>query len=101
MNNEHGDRSDQWRRRRLAELLAAVTVRDGTHPTPSEGVEVWRSSSPIPRHPVVYQPKIVVVGQGRKRGYLGDQVYRYDPYDYLVFFVRELRGAWQPRRAPC
>jgi hypothetical protein len=50
---------------------------------------------------VVYQPKIVVVGQGRKRGYLGDQVYRYDPYDYLVFFVRELRGAWQPRRAPC
>ena len=78
---------DQWRRRRLAELLGAVTVRDGTYPTLIEGVEVWRSSSPIPRHPVVYQPKIVVVGQGRKRGYLGDRVYHYDPYNYLVLSV--------------
>jgi hypothetical protein len=33
---------------------------------------------------LVYQPKIVVVGQGRKRGYLGDEVYTYDPFNYLL-----------------
>ena len=87
MSHQREVRSDDWPRRRLAELLNAVTERDGTHPTPVEGVEVWRSSSPIPRHPVVYQPKIVVVGQGRKRGYLGDQVYQYDASNYLVLSV--------------
>jgi hypothetical protein len=87
MNEENGDRSDKWRRRRLAVLLDALAIRDGMHPTLVEGVEVWRSSSPIPRHPVVYQPRIVVVAQGRKRGYLGGQMYRYDPYNYLVLAV--------------
>jgi AraC-like DNA-binding protein len=36
---------------------------------------------------VVYQSKIIVVGQGRKRGYLGDKVYQYDPFNYLVLSV--------------
>ena len=30
---------------------------------------------------------IVVVGQGSKRGYLGDEVYAYDPFNYLVLSV--------------
>jgi AraC-like DNA-binding protein len=30
---------------------------------------------------------IVVIGQGRKRGYLGDEVYVYDPFNYLVLSV--------------
>ena len=29
---------------------------------------------------VLYEPGIVIVGQGRKRGYLGDQVYTYDAH---------------------
>jgi AraC-like DNA-binding protein len=87
MSKEQGDRTDAWRRRRLAELLEALTVRDGIHPAQVEGVELWRSSVPIARHPVVYQPRIVVVAQGRKRGYLGGKMYRYDPYNYLVLAV--------------
>jgi hypothetical protein len=35
---------------------------------------------PRPRAPVVYEPMIGVVGQGRKHGYLGDEVYVYDPF---------------------
>ena len=41
----------------------------------------------MPRAPVVYQPKILIVGQGRKRAYLGGEVYRYDAYNYLVLSV--------------
>ena len=74
-------------RKRLASLLGEVAVHEGTHRTLVEGVEVSRRSRSSPRAPVVYQPNIVVVGQGRKRGYLGDRVYQYDPFNYLVLSV--------------
>jgi AraC-like DNA-binding protein len=74
--------------RRLASLLNEVAVHEGTHPTPVEGVQVTRTSeSSTHRVPVVYQAKIIVVGQGRKRVYLGDKVYQYDPFNYLVLSV--------------
>jgi AraC-like DNA-binding protein len=74
-------------RKRLAGLLSEVAVHEGIHRTLVEGVEVARISKPGPRAPVVYQPKILVVGQGRKRAYLGGEVYRYDAYNYLVLSV--------------
>lgn len=73
--------------RRLVELLETVAIREGAHPTLVPGVEIWRVSAPVPRHLVIYQPKIVIIGQGRKRGYLGEQIYRYDPANYLVLTV--------------
>jgi AraC-like DNA-binding protein len=78
-------RSDN--RKRLASLLNEVAVHEGTQRTLVEGVEVSRVSKPVPRAPVVYQSKILIVGQGRKRAYLGDEVYRYDAYNYLVLSV--------------
>jgi AraC-like DNA-binding protein len=74
-------------RKRLASLLGEVAVREGVHRTLVEGVEVARISNSVPRAPVVYEPKILIVGQGRKRAYLGGEVYRYDPYNYLVLSV--------------
>jgi AraC-like DNA-binding protein len=72
---------------RLAKLLDELAVREGGNPTIVEGVEVFRISEPVPRHPVVYRPRLLVVGQGRKVGYLGDEVYHYDPFNYLVLSV--------------
>lgn len=74
-------------RKRLADLLGEVAMDEGMHRTPVEGVEVARVSKPVPRAPVVYQPKILIVGQGRKRAYLGGEVYQYDAYNYLVLSV--------------
>jgi AraC-like DNA-binding protein len=74
-------------RKRLASLLDKVAVHEGTHRTLVEGVEVTRVSKPVPRAPMVYQPNIVVVSQGRKRAYLGGEVYQYDPFNYLVLSV--------------
>ena len=74
-------------RERLAILLNEVAVEEGIHPTLIEGVGVARHSSPLPRTSVVYEPVIVFVGQGRKRSYLGDQVYVYDPSTYFVLSV--------------
>ncbi|MEI9972484.1 MAG: AraC family transcriptional regulator [Ignavibacteriota bacterium] len=36
---------------------------------------------------MLYDPSIVIVGQGRKRGYLGDRIFTYDPHNYLVLSV--------------
>jgi AraC-like DNA-binding protein len=74
-------------RRRLASLLDEVAVDEGTQRTFVPGVDVSRVSKPVARAPVVYQPKILIVGQGRKRGYLGDEVYHYDAFNYLVLSV--------------
>lgn len=75
------------RRQRLARLLNEVAVDEGIHPTRIEGVGVARHSSPLPRTSVIYEPVIVFVGQGRKRSYLGDQVYEYDPTTYFALSV--------------
>jgi AraC-like DNA-binding protein len=74
-------------RERLARLLNEVAVNEGIHPTRVEGVGVARHSSSLPRTSVMYEPVIVFVGQGRKRSYLGDQVYEYDPSTYFVLSV--------------
>lgn len=79
--------SEDWRRSRLAELIESLTGKDGEHQTRVDGVLLWRVSTAIPRHPVVYQPRIVVVAQGRKCGYLGGEMFRYDPFQYLVAAV--------------
>ena len=41
----------------------------------------------VPRHPAVYRPRLAFVGQGRKVGYIGDEVNRYDPFNYLALAV--------------
>jgi len=79
--------SENESRTRLATLLNAVATKEGIHETLIEGVGVARHSSPLPRTSVMYEPVIVFVGQGRKRSYLGDQVYDYDPSTYFVLSV--------------
>jgi AraC-like DNA-binding protein len=73
--------------RRMTSLLSALARLEGIHPTALDGVQLMRAGHPIPRMQVLYEPGIVIVGQGRKRGYLGDQVYTYDAHNYLVLSV--------------
>jgi AraC-like DNA-binding protein len=72
---------------RMTSLLDSLAVRNGIHPSAIEGVKLMRATQPMPRSPVLYEPGIFIVGQGRKRGYLGDQVFTYDAHNYLVLSV--------------
>src|SRR6516165_3254475 len=72
---------------RLAELIGALAVREGKQPTPVPGVEVSRTSHSTTGTPVVYEPMILFIAQGRKIGYLGGEVYRYDKNNYLALSV--------------
>jgi AraC-like DNA-binding protein len=72
---------------RLVELLERLAHGQGYSDSILEGVRFMRATRFIPRNPVVYEPGIVIIAQGRKRGFLGGQVYTYDPKNYLVLSV--------------
>jgi AraC-like DNA-binding protein len=72
---------------RLIEVFDMLAPKPGMTRSSLEGVNLMRANSPLPRMPVMYEPSIVIVCQGRKRGYLGDQVFQYDAQQYLVLSV--------------
>jgi AraC-like DNA-binding protein len=72
---------------RLVELFDALAPNPGITRSSLEGVNLMRANQPMPRMPVMYEPSIVIVCQGRKRGFLGDQTFQYDARQYLVLSV--------------
>lgn len=74
-------------RRRMIALLRDLAPTEGYTLTPLPDVRLLRSDRPLSRTPVLYEPGIVIVVQGRKRGLLGDQVFLYDDQHYLVVSV--------------
>ena len=74
-------------RRRMVDLLAALAPLEGYNLTALPDVRLLRSNRPLTRTPVLYDPGIVIVCQGRKRGVLGKQIYLYDEQHYLAVSV--------------
>jgi len=72
---------------RMVGLLQALATDEGYTLTALPGVRLLRSNRPLARTPVLYDPGIVIVCQGVKRGYLGGQVYQYDAQHYLAVSV--------------
>jgi AraC-like DNA-binding protein len=83
---QHPDRLPRSRQRMIA-LLRALAPEEGYNLTALPGVRILRSNRPLSRTPVLYDPGIVIVCQGRKRGYFGDQLYLYDEEHYLAVSV--------------
>jgi AraC-like DNA-binding protein len=69
-------KNEEIKKERLAELLRSLAIDEGFTPSNLTEVQFFRAN-----------PCIVIVGQGRKKGYLGDHVFIYDPYNYLVLSV--------------
>jgi len=72
---------------RLVTLLDALATREGPNATSLSGVGLYRISQPLPRHAAVYEPWIIIIGQGSKRVYFSGDVYTYDADNYLVTAV--------------
>ncbi|WP_454907564.1 AraC family transcriptional regulator [Variovorax gossypii] len=72
---------------RMVELLGSLAPTEGYNLTALPDVRFLRSNRPLSRAPVLYDPGIVIVCQGRKRGFLGDEVYLYDAQHYLAVSV--------------
>lgn len=84
--NHRSDRSPRSRKRTIA-LLRALAPEEGYNLTLLPSVRILRSNRVLARTPVLYDPGIVIVCQGRKRGYFGGQLYLYDEDHYLAVSV--------------
>lgn len=77
----------EHRRRRMTTLVKALAPTEGYTQTLLKGVRLMRADRGIERTPVLYEPSIVVVVSGGKRGFVGDKVYNYDAQEFLVLSV--------------
>ena len=73
--------------RRIVALLQALAPVEGYSLTALPSVRILRSDRALARTPVLYDPGIVIVCQGSKRGYFGNQLYVYDAEHYLAVSV--------------
>ncbi|MDQ0008305.1 AraC-like DNA-binding protein [Luteibacter jiangsuensis] len=78
---------DPLLRHRMIALLRDLAPDEGYTLTTLPDVRLLRSDRPLSQTPVLYEPGIVIVVQGRKRGFLGDEVFVYDDQHYLVVSV--------------
>ena len=72
---------------RMVRLLEKLAPSEGYTQSALDTVRLMRSDRPLGRTPVLYEPSIVIVCQGRKLGFLGNEVYVYDAQHYLVLSV--------------
>ncbi|NKI92485.1 AraC family transcriptional regulator [Rhizobacter sp. SG703] len=71
----------------MVALLKRLAPGEGYTSTALPDVRLLRSDRPLASTPVLYEPGIVIVCQGRKRGYWAEQVYLYDAQHYLAVSV--------------
>lgn len=71
----------------LVDLISRHTPGDGIHPTAIPGVSLARSATPTIPMPVVYEPTLCLIAQGRKQVMAGTTTYMYDAANYLVASV--------------
>ena len=74
---------DLSRQAEMAELILQLAPQEGHTRSLLDGVRLMRADRPLGRTPVLYEPSIVIVCQGHKRGYLANRIYHYDPQHYL------------------
>ncbi|QHJ01654.1 helix-turn-helix domain-containing protein [Xylophilus rhododendri] len=71
----------------MVALLAALAPQEGYTLTEVPRLRLLRSNRPLARTPVLYEPGIVFVCQGRKQGRWGGRSFVYDARHYLAVAV--------------
>lgn len=71
----------------LVDIIGRHTTTDGIHSTPISGLRLARSNTPTMPMPVVYEPTLCLIAQGRKQVATGNTSYDYDAMKYLVASV--------------
>ncbi|MCV9880071.1 AraC family transcriptional regulator [Brenneria izbisi] len=72
---------------RLAEIIGRHAADDGVNSCPLPGVKLLRSSVPTMPIPVIYEPTLCLIAQGRKQAMLGTTAFVYDPATYMMASV--------------
>ena len=71
----------------LSALIAKYSKAEGANATNVPGLQVLRMSAPSMRLPVVYNPSICIIVQGRKQVLLESEIYHYAPSEFLAVSI--------------
>lgn len=83
MNTDVENKKQQDIEALFLDLLPKETVRQ----TSIKGLSLFRIDASFSRIPYAYNSQIIIMGQGIKNTYCGDEVFTYDPSHYLVLPV--------------
>ena len=72
---------------RLARQVTGLVNGDAGAVAAVPGISLIYADRYCAKHPVMYQPAIVILFQGQKTGYLGNSVFQYDATKYLMLTV--------------
>ncbi|MCB0209133.1 MAG: AraC family transcriptional regulator [Anaerolineae bacterium] len=73
--------------KKLVALVERNAPQEGTYVTDFKKFGTFKSSSRHTKMPSYYDPAIIMVGQGKKRCFIGNQTYEYGAGDYLISFL--------------
>ena len=77
--NQKLEKMSEW-----TDLIARHAQKEGFNRTILPGVGVYRESSPHLPKPLVYEPYVVLVAQGKKQSVLDGKIYTYDAGHFLT-----------------
>lgn len=72
---------------RMIELLDKLVPDEGVRYDVIDKVHLFRITKSSPRTPIKYDPSIIILAQGQKRVFMGEEAITYDPLNYLVLSV--------------
>ncbi len=75
------------KQKKLAALFSEILPEETIFHTSIKGINLFRIDHSFPRAPIAYNSEIIILAQGEKRVYLGNDKYAYDPSRYLVLPV--------------
>ena len=87
MNQKEAHRESQRtqsNREEVVERIARILPEDGVVDA-VPGFRLARSSKPTDPVNAIYEPAFCFVAQGRKQALLGEEVFQYDPGNYLIY----------------
>lgn len=71
----------------LISLLTKYCYKEELQTTPIKGLKFFKLSEPSNKFPVVYNPSICIIVQGKKTVMLEQEIYQYSVSDYLAISV--------------
>lgn len=71
----------------LARRASQLATHEGMTSTLLPCLQLFRSNRPTGITPSIYEPALCIIAQGQKQARLGDEVYTYNPSNYLVAAV--------------
>ncbi|MGB1238589.1 MAG: AraC family transcriptional regulator N-terminal domain-containing protein [Pseudomonadales bacterium] len=71
----------------LAASINDLHPAEGVLQCPHPGLYLFRAHQPMPRRPIVYEPSICVIAQGRKGLFIDNREYSYDTANFLISSV--------------